>query len=96
MPRGKTSSSLAGKKRVRFQIEAEKGSEVFVAGSFNDWNPRKNKLTYKGGVYSCTTLLSKGRHEYKYVVNGVWCVDPSCSEWTPNGMGSLNSVVVVA
>ncbi len=96
MPRGKTSSSLAGKKRVRFQIEAEKGSEVFVAGSFNDWNPRKNKLTYKDGMYSAATLLSKGRHEYKYLINGVWCVDPSCSEWTPNGIGSLNSVVVVA
>ena len=96
MPRGKASSSLAGKKRVRFQIEADKGAEVFVAGSFNDWNPKKHKLTYKNKVYSCTTLLSKGRHEYKFVIDGVWCVDPACSEWTPNGLGSLNSVVVVA
>ena len=27
--------------------------------------------------------------------NDVWCVDPECSEWVPNGIGSLNSVVTV-
>ena len=96
MPQGKaSSSSLVGKKRVRFQISADKGAEVFVAGSFNDWNPKKNKLAYKNKIYSCTILLSKGRHEYKFVIDGVWCVDPTCSEWTPNGLGSLNSVAVV-
>jgi 1,4-alpha-glucan branching enzyme len=95
MPRAKTSSSLAGKKRVRFQLEAEKGSEVFIAGSFNDWNPANSKLAYRDGVFCRTLLLPKGRYEYKFVVNGVWCVDPACSEWMPNGMGSLNSVVVV-
>ena len=90
-------ASLAGKKRVTFQIRVEKGSEVYVAGSFNGWNPKKDKLTYKesGGTYSTTLLLGKGRHEYKFVVNEVWCVDPECAEWTPNGLGSLNSVIVV-
>ena len=87
--------SQAVGKRARFEIEAEKGSEVFVAGSFNGWDPAKNKLTFRRGVYSTSILLPAGRHEYKFVVNGIWCVDPECAEWTPNGMGALNSVLVV-
>ena len=87
--------SLAGRKRVRFVFKGEPGSEVCVAGSFNGWNVRKNRLTFKNGVYSCMLLLPKGRHEYKFVVDGVWCVDPDCPEWSPNGLGSLNSVVTV-
>lgn len=88
-------STLAGKKRVKFQIKADKGSTVYVAGSFNGWNPKKNKLKEKSGVYSVTTLLPKGRHEYKFVINDIWCVDPVCQEWTHNAHGSLNSVIVV-
>lgn len=91
MPR----ASLAGKKRALFSIKADPGSQVYVAGTFNGWNPKKNKLTYKGGVYSARILLPKGRHEYKFVVDDVWCVDPGCPDWAPNGLGSLNSVISV-
>ena len=88
--------SLAGKRRVQFSIKADQGSEVYVAGTFNEWNPKKNKLAYKSGVYSTTLMLPKGRHEYKFVIDGVWCVDPECPEWNANNMGSLNSVLNVS
>ena len=88
--------TLAGKMRVTFQIRADEGSEAYVAGTFNDWDPRRNKLTGKNGLYSTTILLPKGRHEYKFIVNDVWCVDPECPTWTPNSVGSLNSVITVA
>ena len=83
------------RKRVKFHIAAEPGSEVFVAGTFNGWNPKKNKLKTKNGVYEGTVLAEQGTHEYKFIVNGTWCADPECSEWAPNGMGSLNSVIKV-
>ncbi len=83
------------KVRVTFQIKADDGSAVYVAGTFNEWNPRKNKLTGKKCLYSATLLLPKGRHEYKFVVNEAWCVDPDCPAWTPNSVGSLNSVITV-
>lgn len=82
-------------KRVKLEIEAEPSAEVCVAGTFNSWDPKQNKLKEKNGVYSCTLLLPKGRYEYKFVINDVWCVDPKCREWVPNNFGSLNSVVVV-
>ncbi|OGV61801.1 MAG: hypothetical protein A2498_16250 [Lentisphaerae bacterium RIFOXYC12_FULL_60_16] len=82
-------------KRIKFQLQAEPGCEVFVAGSFNGWNPKKNRLKFAAGVYATTLVVTPGRHEYKFVVDGVWCVDPSCPEWAPNGLGSLNSVLTV-
>jgi 1,4-alpha-glucan branching enzyme len=89
------SQASAKTKRVKFQLQAEPGCEVFVAGTFNSWNPRKTRMTYGDGVYSTTVTLPKGRYEYKFIIDDVWCIDPNCTEWAPNGLGSLNSVVVV-
>lgn len=84
-----------GRRRVRFELVGEGGSEVYVAGTFNGWDPTKNRMKVKAGVYETSILLAPGRYEYKFVVDGVWCVDPRCSDWVPNEMGSLNSVLVV-
>lgn len=91
----KRSSATSGAKRVKFEFEAEPGSEVCIAGTFNNWDAKKNKLQEKGGQYSAMLMLPKGRYEYKFVVNGVWCVDPKCPEWAPNNFGSLNSVITI-
>lgn len=88
-------TSQPGKKRVTFKLRAEPGSNVYVAGSFNEWSPTERQMTHRDHSYTTTLLLSKGRHEYKFVVNGIWCIDPECSDWAPNDQGSLNSVIVV-
>jgi hypothetical protein len=31
-------------KKVLFELPAEPGSQVFVAGTFNNWNPTANPL----------------------------------------------------
>jgi 1,4-alpha-glucan branching enzyme len=87
----------AGMRRVIFEFTAEPGSTVALAGSFNDWDPAAKQLSdRKGtGAFSATVFLPRGRHEYKYVVNGQWCVDPECADWVPNSHGSLNSVITV-
>ena len=84
-------------KQISFQITAAPGSTVYVAGTFNDWDPKDCPLkdNPNSGIYKATLALPPGRHEYKFVVNGEWHVDPNCSEWVPNGQGSLNSVVSV-
>jgi 1,4-alpha-glucan branching enzyme len=82
-------------KQVRFQITADSGSKVYVAGTFNNWDPKQQKLTEKKGVYSASVLLPVGRHEYKFIINDVWIADPKCQEWVPNEHGSLNSVLTV-
>ena len=84
-------------KKVRFEVEAEPGSKVSVAGTFNDWDSTKNPMkdNPSSGKYATTVKLGLGRHEYKFVVNGEWRVDPKCADRAPNGFGSLNSVITV-
>jgi 1,4-alpha-glucan branching enzyme len=84
-------------KKVHFRLRAEPGSAVFVAGSFNDWNPNRHRLEDATGTgdYRATLGLKPGRFEYKFVSDGVWCVDPECPDWARNNYGSLNSVLTV-
>lgn len=86
-----------GRKWVKFDFRAEPGVEVFIAGTFNDWNPTQHQMKDKNGdgIYRTSLLLEPGKHQYKFVVNGVWCADPNCKEWWPNELGTLNSVVAV-
>jgi len=86
------------KKCVTLSLSTEPGSKVCVAGSFNNWAPDKKVLTDKlgDGVYSATMLIPPGIHEYKFVVNGVWTLDPDPNRhWTRNGLGTLNNVLQV-
>ena len=84
-------------RRVQFELSVQPGSQVFVAGTFNHWNPTANPLKDNPGSGHCKATLSlpAGRHEYKFVVNGIWIIDSHCSDWTPNEHGTLNSVITV-
>jgi 1,4-alpha-glucan branching enzyme len=90
----------AGRKawrKVEFQFRSEPERAVFVAGSFNAWNATEHPLRdpERKGVYRATLKLAPGRWEYKFIVDGAWCVDPECPEWARNQYGSLNSVLTV-
>ncbi len=80
---------------VKFQIQAEAGSEIYLAGSFNNWDDKANKLRKSKDKYVTSIVLQKGSYEYKFVINGVWCVDPNCDDWQPNSMGTINSIITV-
>ncbi|MDD5704586.1 MAG: glycogen-binding domain-containing protein [Kiritimatiellae bacterium] len=94
--RTKTGKDPQGK-QVCFRIAAEAGSKVYVAGSFNGWNTTQYPLQADAasGQYTATVALLPGRYEYKFLVNGEWQVDSANPEWSPNDLGSLNSVVTV-
>jgi len=83
------------RRRVKFQIRADENSKVSVSGTFNGWDPDKHVLKKKGDVFELNVLLEPGQYQYKFVVNGIWCVDPERPDWAPNEYGSLNSVVTV-
>lgn len=84
-------------KAVHFEISAEQGSQVFVAGTFNNWDKTAHPLNHDpdAGVFRLTLHLAAGEHEYKFVVNGVWHMDAKCPHWAPNSHGTLNSVIHV-
>jgi 1,4-alpha-glucan branching enzyme len=61
-----------------FECHADPGSEVFVAGTFNNWKPSgfdKLRDRKRDGTFRTLLQLRKGRHEYKYQVNGEWLSD---------------------
>ena len=83
------------KKAVTFTLRAEPGKKVFLAGTFNGWDPAAKQMAEKKGVYSTSLRLEPGKYEYKFVVDGTWCADPECLDCIPNDQGTLNSVIVV-
>ncbi len=80
--------------RVIFSVRAKEGSKVFVAGSFNDWDPTAKQLLDKKneGLFTATINLEPGAYQYKFVIDGIWCADPECTDWVHNDHGTLNSV----
>lgn len=90
-------TGATGKKRITFELVAEPGIEVFVAGTFNNWDVTGKKLADKNGDgnYRGVVMLSPGAYEYKFYVDNIWCVDPANPNFTQNELGTLNSVLVV-
>ncbi|HRR33783.1 MAG TPA: glycogen-binding domain-containing protein [Kiritimatiellia bacterium] len=89
-----TQKAAPKNQRVLFSVRAEPGSKVFLAGSFNNWDPTaKEMIDKKGdGVFTATLLLPPGEYQYKFVIDGTWCADPECPDWVQNDHGTLNSV----
>ncbi|MBW7888538.1 MAG: alpha-glucosidase C-terminal domain-containing protein [Bacteroidetes bacterium] len=70
--------------------------EVFVEGSFNDWNKQSHPLAKNAaGTFSTTILLEPGSYTYKFIVDGKEIVDPQNPETAPTGFESFNSVLRV-
>jgi 1,4-alpha-glucan branching enzyme len=82
---------------VNFHIKAEPGRDVYVSGSFNHWNGRAKKMTDEKntGDYYIMFMLPPGDHEYKFVIDGEYRVDPECPRSVLNDFGTLNSVIHV-
>lgn len=81
------------KKRIAFSIKASDAQVVLLAGEFTGWERDAIVLKkLKGGHWKTTVTLEPGRYEYRFIVDGQWCCDPSCSEQVPNGLGSENSI----
>lgn len=91
-----TKTNRPVRRRVTFLYEDEPGKVVAVAGSFNEWLPDKQLIDKNGdGIYTGTMMLAPGVYEYKFVVNGDWKIDEHNPNFTPNDIGSLNSMLVL-
>lgn len=84
------------KKRVYFTLHAPEAGAVYVAGTFNDWDPSARPLKRgKKGVWRTWMNLSPGQYEYRFVVDERWQEDPACGKRIPNDYGGYNSVLEV-
>lgn len=81
---------------IRFGHFDPAAREVFLAGSFNDWQPRAQPLQKQSdGQWTTEVLLKPGEYEYRLVVDGRWQDDPLAPRFIANPFGSLNSVMKV-
>jgi 1,4-alpha-glucan branching enzyme len=73
-----------------------KAREVYLAGDFNKWQPNANRMAKAmDGSFRAKVKLPPGRHEYKFVADGIWINDPDAPEQAPNPFGTVNSIVVI-
>ena len=80
-----------------FSVTAKPGLKVFVAGSFNDWDPEAAPMSEPAGDghYICRITLAPGSYEYKFVLDDLWILDDENPNFASNDFGTLNSVLVV-
>ena len=87
----------SGRRCVKLIYRDRPGCKVCVAGDFSDWKPSKELIDKdNNGTYCCQLRLPPGEYQYKFVVDDQWCIDPENPNFSPNGVGSLNSVIIIS
>jgi len=82
-------------RRVTFSFHSPEAKEVYIAGTFNNWDPRKNPFKKHSTGWKAVKYLAPGMYEYRLVVDGIWVDDPICTNRQPNQYGSENCVLEV-
>lgn len=84
-----------------FEYRDAAATSVWVSGSFNGWGatvamgavPLERGMD---GVWRVQRTLPRGRHLYKFIVNGTnWIPDPANMNREADGFGSFNSIIEV-
>jgi 1,4-alpha-glucan branching enzyme len=89
-----TTGKSAKKVKLSFKGDHEFKS-VFVAGDFTDW--QSHPITMKknrDGSWTTLAPMTPGVHEYKFIADGQWMLDPAAPRRT-NNIGSENSIIRV-
>ena len=87
---------MARKKEAEFKLFAPQAKKVSIAGTFNNWDAKTLKAKKNTrGDWEAKLSLAPGRYEYKFLVDGSWIDDPSCSYRVPNNFGTANCVIEI-
>ncbi len=82
---------------VRFEFTDPSAASVYIAGTFNNWQPDTKPMHAVGNHrWVRETVLPIGIYEYCLVVDGEFRPDPLARESVPNSFGGRNSVLKVA
>ena len=82
-------------REILFKLEAPEGSEVQIAGDFNEWVPESLDFTEFQGrpLWHKSISLKPGSYEYKYLVDGRWIADPTNDSTVEDSYGGVNSLI---
>ena len=92
--KGNVNSFLVVKPNYRFVLKGHRNAKnVSVAGDFNDWSPGVCEMKKVDGEWVAEVFLGRGKHRYKFVVDGESIIDPQNPLWEENDTGPKNSIV---
>lgn len=75
-----------------FRLESKPNAgRVALAGTFNDWSDWRHLMRWENGAWVVSLDLEPGTYQYKFIVDGVWLLDPANPGISMEG-GALNSV----
>jgi 1,4-alpha-glucan branching enzyme len=72
-----------------------KAFQIFLAGSFNNWQEKQLLFGKEGDEWVCRIDLPEGKHAYKFIVDGHWITDPENSINEDDGAGNINSILYI-
>ncbi len=70
-----------------------RAKKVFIAGSFNEWDPQRTAMQRVDSGWIIKIQLKPGKYFYKYILDGRWTTDPNNRFEENDGMGNMNSVL---
>ncbi len=81
---------------VRFEFTDPDASSVYIAGTFNNWQPDAKPMHPVGdGRWVKEAVLPLGTYGYCLVVDGTFRPDPLVKETVPNPFGGRASILKV-
>ena len=85
------------KSQITFVCDLVPGArKVYLAGDFNHWDSQARRMAKaKDGTFRARMKLPPGKHEYKFVADGLWLNDPASDGQVANPYGTLNSILRV-
>jgi Glycogen recognition site of AMP-activated protein kinase/Carbohydrate-binding module 48 (Isoamylase N-terminal domain) len=93
---GTLNSILKVHRMIRFKLQDfMDAKQVFLAGTFNDWNPTATPMQLTPDGWVVEIPLTDGKYLYKYVVDERWTTDPRNKRQEEDGNGNVNSVMLV-
>ncbi len=67
--------------------------QLYVAGSFNNWNEKEIPLSRTENGWAAAVYLAEGTYTYRLIADGNWSEDPENKDRFPNEFGEYNSVL---
>ena len=95
MPREESKRRIY-RRRVIFSLKATRAKEVSLLGDFNNWDADATPMKRdKDGIWKAILILSAGRYEFKFLIDGKWREASKTEPSVPNCFGTLNNVLVI-
>ena len=79
------------KKSYTFKYNANESSDVYITGTFNNWE--KIKMTNENNIWKYYIDLDEGTYEYKFIINDEWKHDEKQPIITNNGI--INNIIIL-